>query len=130
LCLVLALGIGCVDPSVVQEKARVFEAGLLDAIQEGRTTRQEVLLRLGTPSSTFEAGRILTYDFVVDQAGEWRRVGPSFQSGWSYPLPRTTSLVLVFGPDARLVRHNLVKELQRVEPSSSEPAASPQGQAL
>ncbi|NWJ40933.1 MAG: hypothetical protein HXX12_08170 [Geothrix sp.] len=125
----LALGVGCVDPGVVQEKARAFEAGLLEPIQDGRTTRQEVLLRLGTPSAAFEGGRILTYDFVVDLSGEWRRVGTSVLSDWSYALPRTTTLVLVFGPEDRLVRHSLVKDLRKVEQPPREAASTPQGQA-
>lgn len=108
LCLPLAFGIGCADPAVMQEKTRAFESGLLSSIQDGQTTRQEVLLRLGTPSASFEGGRILTYDFVVDMAGQWQRVGTSVVSDWLYPLPRASSLVLVFGPEDRLVRHSLV----------------------
>jgi hypothetical protein len=107
----LALGVACVSPAAMQEKARAFEAGLLGPIQDGRTTRQEVLLRLGTPSSTFEGGRILTYDFVVDPAGEWRRARGSQAGDWIHPHPRTSCLVLVFGPDDRLVRHSLVMGL-------------------
>jgi outer membrane protein assembly factor BamE (lipoprotein component of BamABCDE complex) len=52
----LALLAGCVDPSVIQEKTRVFETRLLEGIQDGHTTRQEVLLRLGVPTATFEGG--------------------------------------------------------------------------
>ncbi len=128
LSIGLAFGFGCVDPSAVQERARAFEAGLLEPIQDGRTTRQEVLLRLGTPSATFEGSRILTYDFVMEASGEWRRVGTTSVSGWSYAWPRTTSLVLVFGPEDRLVRHSLVKDLRIAEPPPRETAASPQGQ--
>lgn len=124
LLIGLALGVGCVDPSVMQEKTRIFEAGLLESIQDDRSTRQELLLRLGTPSSAFEGGRILTYDFMVDQNGEWHRVGTRFVSDWSYSLPRSTSLVLVFGPDDRLVRHSLVRDLRQPEPPAQEPASS------
>jgi len=121
----LAFEIGCVDPSVRQEKARAFEAKLLEPIQDGRTTRQEVLLQLGTPSSTFEGGRILTYDFAVNLDGEWHRVGNSLVSEWAIPHPRTASLVLVFGPDGHLVRHSLVKDLPHSDPPPQTAVASP-----
>ncbi len=124
LSMALALGVACVSPSARQEKARTFEAGLLGPIQDGRTTRQEVLLRLGTPTSAFEGGRILTYDFVVDLNGEWRRAGGGGASDWTYPHPRTSSLVLVFGPDDRLVRHSLVKDPRQSDPSPQDVAAS------
>ncbi|MFN7958979.1 MAG: hypothetical protein U0P46_11755 [Holophagaceae bacterium] len=128
LSLGLALGPGCIDPALVQEKTRAFEAGLLEFIQEGRTTRQEILLRLGAPSAAFEGGRILTYDFVMEPSGEWRRVGATGVSGWSTAWPRTASLVLVFGPEDRLVRQNLVKDPRSSERPPQEAAASPQGQ--
>jgi len=121
----LALAVGCVDPSVRQEKARAFEAQLLEPTQDGRTTRQEVLLRLGAPSSAFEGGRILTYDFVVNPDGEWQRVGNSRMSEWAYSHPHTSSLVLVFGPDDRLVRHSLVKDLRHPDPPVQDAASSP-----
>lgn len=121
----LAFEMGCVDPSVRQEKARAFETKLLEPLLVGRTTRQEVLLRLGTPSSVFEGGRILTYDFVVNPAGEWHRAGNGQTSGWAYPHPRAASLVLVFGPDDRLLRHSLVRDLPRPDPPVPEAAPPP-----
>ena len=125
LSLGLALGVACVSPSARQEKARAFEAGLLGSIQDGQTTRQEVLLRLGTPSSAFEGGRILTYDFVMNLDGEWQRAGSGQVSDWAYPHPRLASLVLVFGPDDRLVRHSLVKGPRQPEPPVQEVAPPP-----
>ena len=120
----LALVIACVSPRPMQEKALAFEAGLLGSIQDGKTTRQEVLLRLGTPSSAFEGGRILTYYFVADPGGEWRRSGSSRANDWIHPHPRTASLVLVFGPDDRLVRHRLVKD-PLADPPGRDAAAPP-----
>jgi hypothetical protein len=125
LFLGLALGVACVSPGVRQEKARTFEVGLLGPLQDGRTTRQEVLLRLATPSSTFEEGRILIYDYVLDPDGEWRRTGVGRTSDWSYPHPRTSSLVLVFGPDDRLVRHSLVRDPRQPDPAAQDAAAAP-----
>lgn len=126
-CLIsLALGFGCVDPAVMQEKTRVFQAGLLASLQDGQTTRQEILLRYGTPSASFEGGRILTFDFLVDYpSGEWRRVESSPLGGWQYIRERTSSLVLVFGPDDRLVRHSLVTGREAVEPSGAKADTAP-----
>ena len=126
LFLGLALGLACVSPAAMQEKARTFEAGLLGPLQDGQTTRQELLLRLGTPSSAFEGGRILTYDFVTDPNGEWRRAGSGHASDWLHPHPRSLSLVLVFGADDRLVRHSLVKGLSP-DPPLQGAAAPPPG---
>lgn len=123
--LALALGLACVGPSARLEKARTFEAGLLEPVQDGQTTRQEVLLRLGTPSASFEGGRILTYDFQVGLDGEWRRAGVGQASDWANPYPRASSLVLVFGPDDRLIRHSLVKDPCQPEPPASPAAGSP-----
>lgn len=128
LLLGLVLGIGCADPAVVQEKTRVFEAGLLSSIQDGRTTRQEVLLQFGTPAASFEGGRILTFDFTLDTTGEWRRMGSSPLAEWQYGRGRASSLVLVFGPDDRLVRHSLVKDQSLVEPAPRDAASSPPAQ--
>lgn len=103
--------LACSDPSIAIEKFRAFETGTLGALQDGRTTRQEILLKFGTPSATFEGERILTYDFVRDPQGEWRRVGTVLISDWRFNfIPGSCSLVLVFGPDGLLVRHGLVKE--------------------
>ena len=129
LFLGLVLGIGCADPAVVQERTRVFEAGLLSSIQDGRTTRQEALLQLGTPAASFEGGRILTFDFILDASGEWRRMGSGPQAELQYGRGRASSLVLVFGPDDRLVRHSLVKDQSLVESAPREAASSPPGQA-
>ncbi|WP_257306946.1 hypothetical protein [Geothrix campi] len=121
----LAFGVACVSPSVTQGKMRAFEAGLLGSIQDGQTTRQEVLLRLGTPSSAFEGGRILTYDFAANLGGEWERAGGGQVSEWAYPHPRAASLVLVFGPDDRLVRHSLVKHRRQPDPPVQEAVSQP-----
>lgn len=124
LFLALVLGLACVSPAAMQEKARTFEAGLLGPLRDGQTTRQDLLLRLGTPSSAFEGGRILTYDFVVDPAGEWHWAGAGATSEWAYSHPRTVSLVLVFAPDDRLLRHSLVKDL-RPDPPIQDTAPLP-----
>ena len=125
----LALLAGCVDPSVIQEraeKARVSEEGLRASVQDGQTTRQEVLLRFGTPTATFEGGRILTFDLVLDPSGEWQRMALGNTSQWLYLHGRAISLVLVFGPEDRLVRHSLVGGLSRPVPPVQDAAPRPQ----
>ena len=80
------------------------DSTLLDFINDGQTTRTEVILSLGPASATFENERIHTYRiggnresgyFVRDAPGTWYET--SF------------SLVLVFGADGTLESHSLVK---------------------
>jgi outer membrane protein assembly factor BamE (lipoprotein component of BamABCDE complex) len=103
-----ALLLGCVPPILPPNPQRL-EQGLLAFLVDGQTAREQVLLRLGAPMAEFEGKRIWTYDFVWDPAGDWRRVGRTVVSEWRYiHLPGTCSLVLVFGPEGRLLRHSLV----------------------
>jgi hypothetical protein len=78
---------------------------------DGKTSREDVLLRLGTPSAHLEGERILTYAFSPNRAGAWspaaRRWDPT-QKIYVYSGYRIGSLVLVFAGDGRLVRHGLV----------------------
>ena len=74
---------------------------LLSFIRDGATTREEVLLKLGTPSAEFEGQRILTYEIRIDKKGEAHLIPPL-----RYRLYH--NLVLVFGPDAVLEKHSLV----------------------
>jgi len=113
-----ALLMGCADPAVAIEKFRAFEADTLSFLRDGQTTRPEILLKFGTPASKFEGDRILTYDFVRDQSGEWRRVGSTTTSDWRfYVLPGTCSLVLVFSPEGILAKHTLVKDREVPPPA-------------
>jgi hypothetical protein len=83
---------------------------LLDFLRPGQTTREEVILRLGQPSGTFERERILTY-----------RVGQLGDEGYYLVSPRSLapegtpfhaerfSLVIVFDAQGRLEKHQLVR---------------------
>jgi hypothetical protein len=82
------------------------------AFAVGKTTREEVLLQLGTPAAHFEGERILTYAYVKGSGDAWVRVGRYWnreKQAFEY-LGRSgnCNLVLVFGADGRLVRHSLV----------------------
>ncbi|HJV89719.1 MAG TPA: hypothetical protein VJ623_05385 [Holophagaceae bacterium] len=125
LCLGLALLLGCDDPSFTLQKFQEFQQGVLGFLEEGRTTRQEVLLRLGTPASAFEGERILTYDFVRQADGGWHRVGATTSSEWRYGyVPGACSLVLVFSPEGILLRRSLVRD-QEPPPKAPPEAPSP-----
>ena len=81
----------------------------LDFLADGKTTRQQVLTKLGQPSGKFEAERILTYQLAaIPKSGAYyvveRRTHPS---GW--PNPAKYSLVLVFDDHGVLQKHSKVE---------------------
>lgn len=77
---------------------------LLDFIVDGSTSKDDAYLHLGTPSASFEAGRILAYRLERNDSGYYV-VAPSPSS---LVVPRY-SLILVFGEDGKLRRHSLVE---------------------
>ncbi len=99
LGILLLLG-GCVTPNQFPAKPH-----LLDFLQDGKTTKEETLLKLGQPSATLESEKYLTYRvgqdtkqgyFLLDRA-------PMGWAGVKY------SLVLVFDPQGVLQKHSLVE---------------------
>jgi outer membrane protein assembly factor BamE (lipoprotein component of BamABCDE complex) len=110
LFLAMALLQGCTPPLLRQAEPAEIHTGTL-AFLAGETNREEVLLRLGTPSAHFEGARILSYAYVRTSGGAWVRVdryldrdGQKFE----YLGKHICNLVLVFAADGRLVRHSLV----------------------
>lgn len=108
----LALLLGCRPPTLQQGEPSFLHTGSLAFLEDGRTTREAVLLRLGTPSAHFEGDRILTYGVWKSSAGGWIRRGRSpapsrkgLHFGFQQP---TDDLVLVFDPTGVLMRHSLV----------------------
>jgi hypothetical protein len=114
--LVIALGIlvlaeGCestpqiqmADPKVLLKWERTF-------IQDGVTTREQVVLKLGVPSAQFEGDRIMIYQLLVDNDGKWHLAAPMINqsNGLRMWAEGTYSLVLVFGTDGVLLKHSLV----------------------
>jgi hypothetical protein len=83
---------------------QVGDPTLLDFLNDGQTTRTEVILNLGQPSATFENERIQTY-----------RIGGDGESGYFVRGASGTwyetnfSLVLVYDADGTLQSHSLVK---------------------
>lgn len=106
------------DPQVVSER--------LPFIRDGKTSKQEVLSRLGEPYSRYEGEQILTYMMCEDISRDGGRFpgytritdkeGDAFPGRAGCSPERTNNLILVFGPDDLVERHsvvlfNLVKRL-------------------
>lgn len=83
------------EPPLVSER--------LPFIYDGKTSKEEVLSRLGEPDSRYEGGRILTYKMCEDISLEGR-----LRFSNSCSPKRTNTLILVFGPDDLIERHSLV----------------------
>jgi len=79
---------------------------LLAFLQIGKTTREEVLLKLGQSSASFEHERILTYRIGEDPSQGRYVITPRAMMPWQKVH---YSLVLVFDEDGRLQKQNLVK---------------------
>jgi hypothetical protein len=92
---------GCATP--VQPVAGSEVATKFGFLQEGKTTRQQIIERMGAPRAEFEKDRVLTYWVFENQHGKMD-VGtpPKSSDGRSY------SLVLAFDERGVLLRHSLV----------------------
>lgn len=105
--------VGCTPPLLRRADMGEIHTGKLAFLVEGTTTREDVLLHLGTPNAHFEGERVLTYAFWRAPSGEWIRDARSAGARGEAPEYHrlhggTHSLVLVFGADGRLLRHSLV----------------------
>jgi hypothetical protein len=94
LCLVLA---ACATSPPIGKK------DLLNFLSDGVTRRDDVLLKLGEPSTTYESMRILAYRLRKDEAGY---VLVNFRTAWS---AASYSLILVFDDQGVLRQHALVE---------------------
>jgi len=96
-----------VEPQLVRER--------LPFIQDGKTSKEEILSRLGEPANHYEEGRILSYKMCKDiylpgrlhvcstRARDKKDAGPQ---KWR-EIARDT-LILVFGADNLVERHSMV----------------------
>ena len=100
LMLVLGFLVGCATTPIPGASH-----DLLKFLQVGQTTRQEVLLKLGQPSASFEQERILTYRIGEDAKQGYYLIIPNAKMQWQGVH---YSLVLVFDSSGVLQRHNLV----------------------
>jgi outer membrane protein assembly factor BamE (lipoprotein component of BamABCDE complex) len=110
--LILLLLSGCaetrlhtMDDSMMQQQ--------LAPLEDGKTTKQEILLKFGIPSAQFEGERIFTYRLRFNQeanrfevaAREVDRRDPRFaQWGWT-----EYNLVLVFDEKHILQKHSMLR---------------------
>ena len=114
MALVLAFGLvatGCATPKVQPADPQlVFKSDLLGFLQDGVTTREEVVMKLGIPSAQIEGEKILMYQLKADENGKWHMVAPrwNMNTGLRTWSEGTCSLVLVFGGDGVLQKHSLV----------------------
>lgn len=94
------LGAGCVTPNPYHA-----DPALLQFLEDGRTTKEAVLLRLGQPSATLESEKYVTYRLGQDKHDGYFLIerAPMGWFGVKY------NLVLVFDPQGVLRRHSLVE---------------------
>ena len=98
------------EPQLVSER--------LPFIRDGKTSKQEVLSRLGEPDSRYEGEQILTYVMCEDisRDGERRlsyahimdKEFEAFPAAARCSPERINNLILVFGPDDLIARHSMV----------------------
>jgi hypothetical protein len=86
-------------------------------LQQGRTTRDEVLARLGTPSVTYEDGRIASYPIYRTKSGRLTVTSAEADSAppGLYARPhggpeRPYTLILVYDGAGTLERRSLVDD--------------------
>ena len=106
----------CQPPSPAKESLLVtIEKGPLAFVQDGRISREDLLLKLGTPTAQFENGRILTYNLFYQPT-----TGVSIAPVPVYEDHIAGSLVLVFNTQNILQRHNFIPT-EKTLPSSPTP---------
>ena len=98
--LIAVLSTGC-----VATRQPAADPRLLDFLQDGQTSKEAVLLKLGQPSALLEGGRILTF-----RLGHEKKRGYFLrEAGVTDWLSLRYSLVLVFDDQQVLRRHALVE---------------------
>lgn len=120
-CAAAWLLAGCAVPvaftAVPEDPGKLDCAPGLAFLTETSTTRNEVLLRLGPPSSSYEGERIAIYPLVRDARGRFhvttREVALALSAQAAGVSLHRTDLVLVFDADGVLTRRALVEREQR-----------------
>jgi len=97
----LLLTVGCETTQAIPGASR----DLLDFLNDGTATREEVVLKLGQPSASFEQERILTYRIGENTKQGYFVITPNQLRQWLFV---NHSLVLVFDNDGILKKHSLV----------------------
>ncbi len=97
-CLSVFLLAACVQH--IKEVKEDIQLKRLPFIEDGTTTKDEVLTKLGTPSRQFEGGRILTYHMTFNE-----------EKGFQVDSERQFmyNLVLIFDEHNILEKHRMLK---------------------
>jgi hypothetical protein len=98
LLLAVLLSLGSVERAGAADETQLADISFLE---DGKTTKEEVILRLGIPDGQYQGERILTYLLVLDNNS-----GRGLKSG-------RYSLVLVFDSGQILKKHALVRMAKR-----------------
>jgi len=112
ILMVISLLFSCTNKLYVANED--FEKKHLPFIIDSKTSREEIILKLGEPSWVFENGRIFTYRLSIDHRGNIKPVridnnknDPNF-SYYSPPAVSYYSLVAVFSDKGILEKHSLL----------------------
>lgn len=104
--LLFPLLAGCATPRLLADKIS------LEFLEDGKTSKQMVILKLGQPSGTFDGEKIVTYRIgsEEEEKGYFLR---NRQAGWAGRCSATgtvttLSLVLIFDEHNVLQKHSMV----------------------
>ncbi len=82
---------------------KVDQQEWLQSVEDGKTTRDEILLKLGEPSAQFEGGRILTYRMEVSEDERFGKKLVKVKGDSEF------TLILPFDGKNTLKKHNLLQ---------------------
>jgi hypothetical protein len=106
------ISLGCTTPDIKPVNIDELQASpLLAFIENGRTSREEMISRFGMPYSEYEQGLIVTYLFYEPFSGDfelWRSIDPYGFRRSPDKNSRICTLVNVYGQQNLLVEHALV----------------------
>ena len=104
--VLLPLLASCATTSPPVEK--IAEKAFLEVLEDGKASKQMVILKLGQPSGTFEGEKIVTYRIGKDEQGYFvvdRQGSALVLTDWT---GTRFSLVLIFDQHNVLQKHSLV----------------------
>ena len=84
----------------------------LDFLEDGKTTKEAVILKLGPPPGTFEGEKIISYRLGKTKEGYFvsdRVADPYVPPVWFSGIEGKFSLVLIFDENQILQKHSLVQ---------------------
>jgi len=109
LAFLFALLFGCTPKTLVIENQA--QSDIMPFIRDGITEREEVLIRLGKPASTYKGSQIITYWLWKDELGKFvvipKQRLPHDMRGTGFK-ENLHNLILVFDSVDVLERHSIV----------------------